>query len=113
MNLLLDVNCVDGEFDDIPLSFRKSLDKSEIDRIIELATMVKDKGLYSVEFFDSDGEWLTDYKDEISSETGTRRVVCTCVLVTERDFKFTGIPKHCPDSCAIYTNTVEIGRISS
>ena len=111
MNLLLDVYCVDKDFDEIPLSFRKVLSTSDIARILKLSELVKTEGLYSVEYFDSDCDWLDDYVDEVTDSTGSHRIDCSCVQITDSEIKFTGIPKHCPDCCAIYTDTIEIKEL--
>ncbi len=74
MNLLLDVHCIDKDFDEIPLSFRKVLSASDIARILKLSELVKEEGLYSVDYFDSDCEWLDDYVDEVTDSTGSHRI---------------------------------------
>jgi hypothetical protein len=129
--LLLDVSCINANFDEAPDHFIVTLTASDIKRIKDLSDKVKELDVYSMEYFDPSGEYcssmtiddiVTDKDIDVpditenmitqANDDASRMELCQIEVYAD-DFKFKAIPKHCGDADLCRTDRVKISELDN
>lgn len=127
--LLLDVSCINENFNEAPEHLIVELCESDIERIKFLAKKVKELDVYSMEYFDYSGEYfstetledaleenecdVSQLTDEMLEAFDSVRMEVKQIVVFEDAFKFTAVPKHCDDSELCCTGQIKVGELDT
>ena len=129
--LLLNVNCVNADFDDSPDHFVVELSKSNIQKIKTLAQNVKALDVFSLKYFDYEGSYcsmstvddivtekdieLTDLTNALidAANDDASRMEYNMITVYQEGFRFTAVPKNCGDSELCRTDMVLLKELDN
>ena len=114
MNLKLEVYCANELFDEAPTKFTVEIDDVLKNRIRNLQAAVKRLGVYEVKDFDYNGEWLAydpDEDDVDPEDDLSCRTECNMLVVTDKDFHWEAVTKHCGDSELLRTDRTAVADL--
>ncbi|USD35631.1 MULTISPECIES: hypothetical protein [Vibrio] len=127
--LILNVSCIDASYNDTPDHFIIELNAQQIEHIKKLSSIVKEQEALSIRTLDFSGEYFSSltldsfngsHVVEDLTETAIEKsnddsglVEMPCLVVSENEFEFTCIPKHCGDSEACRTDSVAIKELDT
>jgi hypothetical protein len=129
--ILIDVNCANEYYCEAPDHFIGELTEEQITKIKHLATMVKELDVYSIQYFDYSGAYLSSLTvsdfcedsdnqlEQLSAEQAEKleeesfRMELNQVEVFKDEFKFTAIPKHSGYSELCYTDRVQLDELDN
>lgn len=86
---LVDVHA-DGDYSDVPTQARYAITEELAKEILNLATLVKDNKLLSVERFCYEAEWI--WPEDV--DEGLRRTECDVLVVYDDEYHFKCYIKH-------------------
>jgi hypothetical protein len=129
--LLLDVTCINSNFDEAPDHLIVTLTESDIKKIKDLSAKIKDLDVYSMEYFNSSGEYCSSMTIDnviisadidilditenmiIQANDNTSRMELNQIEVHAEYFKFKAVPKHYGDSELCRTDKVKISELEN
>jgi len=129
--LLLNVSCVNGEFDEAPEHLVVELSLSQIDYIKSMCEHVRLLDVYCIEWFDGAGVYLSSMAiEDIIEETNTAinaigeavaldandrlgRMDNKTIIALKEGFKFSATPKNCGDAEQCYTRIIALSELDN
>ena len=122
---ILHVSCANQHASERPETFYITIDDRLARRIKKLSTVVVDLGVYSIKEFNYQGIWSEMYLDvsdinkdhsNLNSLLGDVdrqevRVDVPMLVVTNLNFYFVSVPKHCGDDMSLSTSRVAISEL--
>ena len=127
--LLLNVSCVNSEFDEAPEHLVVELSSSQMDYIKSMCEQVRLLDVYCIEWFDGSGVYLSsmaiedlieetnievDSIDEaaaLSANDPSGRIDSRTIIALKEGFKFSGVPKHCGEAEQCYSALISLKEL--